>query len=357
VIATGEDGDAVASAWAWSRGDTAIPPLARYLLHAAKLRYQLRVWLRDDRARELREGITETAAEARRTPDVPRQAELLRRRDDALLMADELRDLRRTVEIAADNMARALGDEVEVSGPFADDRDLAQWFLARLDDDSAYLDTATRRAQRLTARRVRPPAGPERPAGRAPADGATPDTSRNVFVVHGRDEQARVQMFEFLRALDLRPLEWESLVAGTGGASPFLGNVVAGALTRAQTALVLLTPDDVVRLHPELHAPNEDPWETRFTMQARPNVLLELGMALAAYGDRTVMVIAGDHRPVADYGGRNFIRLDDSPACRQKIARRLRLAGCPVDDGGQDWLAAGRFADLTAYRRRPDPQG
>jgi hypothetical protein len=35
------------------------------------------------------------------------------------------------------------------------------------------------------------------------------DRARNVFVVYGRDRQARDAVFGLLRYLDLRPLEWE----------------------------------------------------------------------------------------------------------------------------------------------------
>ncbi len=52
---------------------------------------------------------------------------------------------------------------------------------------------------------------------------------RNVFVVHGRDEAARRALFEFLRALDLQPLQWETLVQETGSAAPSLREAIARA--------------------------------------------------------------------------------------------------------------------------------
>jgi predicted nucleotide-binding protein len=184
-------------------------------------------------------------------------------------------------------------------------------------------------------------------------DELDPDRSRNVFVVHGRDEQARLAMFGFLRRLDLNPQEWESLVAETGEASPYLGQVVATATGCTQAALVLLTPDDVVRLHPDLHGPRESRQETEDNCQARPNVILELGMVLIAYPKRTVIVEIGDLRPIADLGGLNVIRFDGTAGCLRKIGDRLRLAGCKVNDVGSDWLDTKPFADLDAYDRRP----
>ncbi len=181
----------------------------------------------------------------------------------------------------------------------------------------------------------------------------TADETRNVFVVHGRDEQARQVMFDLLRKLDLHPLEWEPLVHAAGGGSPFLGDVVAKAPTIAQAALVLLTPDDVVTLHRDLHGPREADFETQFRCQPRPNVLLELGMVLMAYPERTVIVEFGDLRPIADLAGRNVIRFDGSAVSVGKIVGRLDRAGCRVDDSGADWRDTRVFANLHAYRRRP----
>ncbi|MFB7943903.1 CATRA conflict system CASPASE/TPR repeat-associated protein [Kitasatospora phosalacinea] len=352
LLALAPGADARASAWAWSRGDTAIPPLARYLLHAAKLRHQLRVWQRDGRARAVRTALDGVAAELRRLgADDAVLAELLRlRRLEALLLHGDLRELRRTVEIAADNLGRSVGPELPsaATGPFAEDADLARSLLERLDDELAYLDVAVDRAAHLE-RPPAPPAGPPATASAAPPATAPPERSREVFVVHGRDEPARRAVFAFLRALGLRPLEWEELVARTGQSSPYLGETVARAMPLAQAVVVVLTPEDVVHLHPEL-APDRDP-ELRPALQPRPNVLLELGMALAVHPDRTVILLAGEQRPVTDLGGRNYVRLTGGPECRSKIAGRLRLAGCPVDTSGQDWLRAGDFAALAALHR------
>lgn len=361
LVAVAPDADHAASAWLWSGGDPALPPYARYLLHAAKLRHQLRVWQRDNHTRELKAALESLGAELRVPGAASDAAERLRaRRLDAALFLDDQRALRRTVEIAADNMGRSVeGAELLRPGtPFADDAALARSFLERLDDDHAYLGIAVDRADRLGAS--------DTPAALATSTSVTPtapaaapraDHARNVFVVHGRDEPAREALFAFLRSLGLRPMEWEDLVALTGQASPFLGEVIARALPYTQAVVVLMTPEDVVRLHPELRGPNEAPPEHGWALQARPNVLLELGMALVTHPDRTLIMVAGEQRPVSDIGGRNFVRMADTPEFRAKVANRLRLAGCPVDTTGQDWLTAGDFGALTAYRRRPSDAG
>ncbi|CAL9306377.1 MULTISPECIES: TIR domain-containing protein [Streptomyces] len=186
----------------------------------------------------------------------------------------------------------------------------------------------------------------------APAPGDS-DRARSVFVVHGRDEQVRREMYELLRRLDLRPKEWEDLVRATGQSSPFLGDVVAGAPAQAQAALVLLTPDDIVTLHPDLRGHAEPEYETRPVCQARPNVLIELGMVLMAYPERTLIVEVGGLRPIADIAGRNVIRFDGSATAVGKIVERLKLAGCTVNDTGSDWRQTYPFQHLSAYHRRP----
>jgi predicted nucleotide-binding protein len=179
--------------------------------------------------------------------------------------------------------------------------------------------------------------------------------SRKVFVIHGRDEQARSTMFELLRAVDLQPQEWEPLVAATGSTLPNLNEVVATGLAagQAQAVVAILTPDDIVTLHPALRAADDPADETSSVMQPRPNVLIELGMALSAYRHRTIIVAIGALRRIADLDGLNVIRFDGSETAIGKLVERLKLAGCAVDDKGSDWRVTRRFTGLDAYARRP----
>ncbi|HEV2639914.1 MAG TPA: nucleotide-binding protein [Actinocrinis sp.] len=212
-------------------------------------------------------------------------------------------------------------------------------------------------------------AGNNNSVGRLPQSGArihtpvlhevpfppTPTVSdRDVFVIHGQDEDARQAVFILLRSLNLRPLEWETLVERTGKATPFLGDVITLAASTTRAALVVLTPDDVVRLHPRLLNEERDPQEAQLTCQARPNVFIELGLALMAYPARTVIVEIGHMRRPSDIGGLNVIRFDRTTTSLRKIANRLRVAGCAVDDSGTDWLDPTRFAGLDTFDRRAE---
>lgn len=172
---------------------------------------------------------------------------------------------------------------------------------------------------------------------------ATADNPRSVMVVHGRDDQARRAMFEFLRSLGLRPLEWATLVGEANVGAPYIGDVLDAAFSNAQAAVVLSTPDDIVRLRPEL-IPSGDPEdEARPNGQARPNVFIEAGMALGRFPKRTIFAELGHVRPASDLLGRHAVRLDNGPECRQDLAQRLENAGCLVDNAGTDWLTAGDF--------------
>src|SRR5881394_258804 len=74
----------------------------------------------------------------------------------------------------------------------------------------------------------------------AEVEEATPKASsnsardpRNVFVVHGRNVEARTALFRFLRSIGLRPLEWSHTIELTGKAAPYIGEILDVAFTNA----------------------------------------------------------------------------------------------------------------------------
>ncbi|MEU7921947.1 CATRA conflict system CASPASE/TPR repeat-associated protein [Micromonospora zamorensis] len=414
VVIAPADRDPQVSAWTWSRGDVGIPPLARYLLHAAKIRYGLRVWTTaNDRgvphgvAAALHQTVEQISLrdQAVRAAGHPEDLTALTSHEiEAGKAASGLRRLRRSVEIALANMRQTLGPDADAlfsgTGPLADDLDLGKWLVTRLDDELFYLEDAATQARHvaslLNQSTLRPSrardldaavelpktglttggactvtgdgdtgaADADRLLGdhvKAEASSSTPPhppevpvpDARSVFVIHGRDAAALKAFRGFLQALDLRPLDWEQVVARTGNAAPTLIDVLDKAIEDIQAAVVLLTPDDVGTLHPNLYGSNEPEYETKPTGQARPNVLFEAGMALARYRTRTVIIEIGELRPFSDLGGVNVIKFDGTVEQLHKIAHRLRVAGCAVDTTGPDWLDTHRFNGLDAYTRRP----
>lgn len=168
-----------------------------------------------------------------------------------------------------------------------------------------------------------------------------PDPAR-VFVVHGRNASARDAMFEFLRAIGLRPIEWSQAVRLTGKGSPYIGEILDAAFAEAQAVIVLMTPDEIAYLRSEYASGDSDP-EARPAAQSRPNVLFEAGMAMGHDSARAILVELGDVRPFSDVAGRHAVRLDNSVPRRKELAQRLETAGCIVDTTGDSWLSAGDF--------------
>jgi predicted nucleotide-binding protein len=166
-------------------------------------------------------------------------------------------------------------------------------------------------------------------------------SSKRVFVVHGRDLRLRDGAFAFLRTLGLEPLEWTKAIQLTGKASPYIGEILDAAFGYAQAVVVLLTPDDEARLRHDLVEPHDPQHEKELTGQARPNVLFEAGMAFASHADRTVLVQFGNLRPFSDIAGRHAVRMDNSAQKRHELAIKLRTAGCLIDQDGTDWQTAG----------------
>lgn len=165
---------------------------------------------------------------------------------------------------------------------------------------------------------------------------------RTVFVVHGRNENLRKSMFEFLRSINLKPIEWDEAIQLTGQGSPYIGAILDVAFDHASAIVVLMTPDEVAYLQPRYgHGPH-DP-ETEPAAQARPNVLFEAGMALGRDERRTVLVEVGQVREFSDVAGRHAVRLRNDVASRQSLANRLLTAGCDVQLSGTDWHTTGDF--------------
>jgi predicted nucleotide-binding protein len=176
-----------------------------------------------------------------------------------------------------------------------------------------------------------------------------PDTKK-VFVVHGRDSGLRDNFFSFLRALGLQPIEWSEALKLTGKATPYIGEALESAFRNVQAVIVLLSPDDEVRLSPELWREIEDEDEKEIKLQARPNVLFEAGMAFATHPDRTILVEVGEVKPFSDIGGRHVVRLSNLAERRNEIAERIRTAGCDVSKSGNDWLNTGDFEVIRERR-------
>lgn len=193
------------------------------------------------------------------------------------------------------------------------------------------------------ARRARVAAPRARPTTRKKAR-----RGKSVFVVHGRDDKLRRSVFSFLRALGLEPIEWRKAIGYTGKPSPYVGEILDAAFSRATAVVVLLTPDDEAQLKPNLRKLTDPDYEKRLTGQPRPNVLFEAGMAFGRYPEATVLVQVGQLRPLSDVMGRHTVHLSNSIESRWELVGKLRSSGCDVDTSGVDWTSEGDFDPSSA---------
>ncbi len=174
----------------------------------------------------------------------------------------------------------------------------------------------------------------------------------DIFLVQGRDVKATEGLKAVLRAADLRPIEWEEARRWTGQPMPYTLQVLEAAFDRVGAVVVLFTPDDSVRLREELLSEEDPDHERDGGFQARPNVLVEAGMALALHRNRTVIVEIGKGmRPTTDLEGLNVVRFNGDAASRAKLIGRLKDCGC--EPRGEEYLTVPGFDHLKAEEERP----
>ena len=142
--------------------------------------------------------------------------------------------------------------------------------------------------------------------------------TRQVFVVHGRDDAAKHQVRTFLNELGLEPVILdEQPNDGQTVIEKFEGNADVGF------AVVLLTPDDTGGL---ADSSNES------RPRARQNVIFELGCFVGKLGRKKVCVLRkGDVDILSDYQGVIYIPMDEAGGWKLKLATELRNTGIDVD--------------------------
>jgi DNA-binding beta-propeller fold protein YncE len=172
--------------------------------------------------------------------------------------------------------------------------------------------------------------GPPGTGPRADPRGATTFAANRkaVMVIYGHDTQANTALFDWLRAIGLQPQEWSQLIQ-------------ASALQDVQAVVAFFTPDEYVTA-----ATTTPAGQGTGRPQARPNVLIEAGMALITHPKRTVLAVLGNQELPSDLSGRHYIRLSHTNAAPlHDLAARLHDAGCDTDTSGTDWLNPARFPD------------
>ncbi len=140
---------------------------------------------------------------------------------------------------------------------------------------------------------------------------------KEIFVIHGRNNEAKETVARFLQNLGLTPVILHE--------QPNQGRTIIEKFERhAQVgfAVALLTPDDVGALKNE---------EKNLKPRARQNVVFELGYFLGRLGrERVCALTKGNVELPSNYDGVVYISLDDG-GWKMNLIRELKNADFNVD--------------------------
>ena len=140
--------------------------------------------------------------------------------------------------------------------------------------------------------------------------------NRNVFVIHGHDEAARLELEKFLKQLDFDPVIL--------GEKPSKGNTIIEKFNEyaaVSYAVALLTADDV-------GSPRR---ESTTRPRARQNVIFELGYFIGRLGRKRVCALTkGEPEIPSDYYGVVYVPMD-SGEWKIDLAKELDEAGFDID--------------------------
>jgi predicted nucleotide-binding protein len=163
-------------------------------------------------------------------------------------------------------------------------------------------------------------------------DGVSPLTSnslKNVFVVHGHDNEVKITVARFLDNLGLSPIILHE--------QPDKGRFILEKLEYyagfVRYAIVLLTPDNKYAETPDFKASTSfGELCLHLRSCARQNVIFELGFFVAKLKKERVCVL---HKPEvdipSDYQGILFKKLDAEGAWKLDLAKELLNAGYLID--------------------------
>ncbi|MFD2237173.1 TIR domain-containing protein [Aureimonas populi] len=143
-----------------------------------------------------------------------------------------------------------------------------------------------------------------------------------IFLVHGHDREARDQLELVLMRLGLQPFILQN---ADGGSKTIIEALEQHIYEEAAFGIVLLTPDDFG--YPKTKG------EADRQPRARQNVILEMGMIMAALGRaRMVILKKGALELPSDANGILYIEFNDHVReIVPKLAQRLQGGGFQID--------------------------
>jgi predicted nucleotide-binding protein len=145
--------------------------------------------------------------------------------------------------------------------------------------------------------------------------------SNKVFVVHGHDNTAKLEVARLLEQLKLQAIILhEQPNRGRTLIEKFENNVGDVAF-----AVILLTPDDVGAAEAEQSSSGLKP-------RARQNVVFEMGFFYAKLGRENVCsLLKGGTEQPSDVSGVVYETMDSGGSWKTALAKEMKAAGLPVD--------------------------
>jgi predicted nucleotide-binding protein len=141
--------------------------------------------------------------------------------------------------------------------------------------------------------------------------------SCKVFLVHGRDNEAKSEVARFLSKIGLE----EIILHERPNSGRHLLTKFQEESEGASFAVILITPDDEGGLS------GEPPRK-----RARQNVVFELGFFIGKLGAaRVAPLVKGDVEKPSDFDGIGYIALDPNGAWKSLLARELKAAKVPFE--------------------------
>jgi len=145
---------------------------------------------------------------------------------------------------------------------------------------------------------------------------ATPAIAKDIFVVHGHDDEAKETVARFIEKIGGRVVILHE--------QPNAGRTIIEKFehhANVAFAIVLLTPDDVGGKSAKA-----------LNQRARQNVVFELGFFFAKLGRNKVCALHKEDVEIpSDIQGVIYTPMDKAGAWRTALARELKEAGIPLD--------------------------
>lgn len=142
---------------------------------------------------------------------------------------------------------------------------------------------------------------------------------RNVFIVHGRDSEAKYEISRFIESLGFKAI----ILHEQASSGMTIIEKIEHYSSDADFALILYTPCDHGRGVHESKTPPKN--------RARQNVVFEHGYLMAKLGRENVCaLVKGDIETPNDISGVVYVDLDSAGAWKIEVSKELRTCGYEI---------------------------